>query len=74
MATTQPNLPRLNAQRKRLHITIAMVAVEAARTSKTGTCGEPTVSRALSGHDKNANVVGALRRLFAAAKSQAVVA
>lgn len=71
MGQTKPNrtLRRLDAERKRRGITQAMVAAEAAKTSKTGTCNIPTVSLALSGHEKNANVIAALTRLIADAKS-----
>lgn len=74
MIQTQPKpvaprtLRRLDTERKRLGITQEMVAVEAAKTSKTGTCGVPTVSAALSGSDKNANVIAALKRLIAERK------
>ena len=73
MSLTQPNatLSRLDARRKRHGITLAMIAIEAAKTSKTKTCSIPTVSAALSGDEKNANVIEATKRLVAAAVAAA---
>lgn len=57
-------LAQLNGQRIAQGITLAKVAAEAAKTAKTGTCSIPTVSKALSGDEPNANVVDTLRRML----------
>jgi len=62
-------LLRLDAERKRLGITLQAVADEAAKTSARGRCGVPTVSRVLHGHAKSTNVVTTLRRLIAEARA-----
>ena len=65
---TPRSLERLDAERKRLGITLQAVADEAAKTSARGRCGVPTVSRVLHGHAKSVNVVTTLKRLIAEAK------
>lgn len=64
-------LARLDAERKAAELTLEAIAVEAAKTAKTKTCSIPTVSKALSGDSKNANVVATVRRLLAEKKSSA---
>lgn len=68
---TPQNLARLARARRRYGITLAAVAAEAVKTSRRGSVGIPTVSRALSGDTKSANVVATLKRLIAEAKAQA---
>jgi hypothetical protein len=61
---TKAQLAALRAEREEYGITLQMVADEAAKTARFGTCGVPTVSDALrSGNSQN--VLDALRRLIA---------
>jgi hypothetical protein len=66
--STPRKLARLDRERRRYGITLAMVAVEASKTSRRGTVGVPTVSRALSGDTKSANVIDTVKRLIAEAR------
>lgn len=67
-------LARLRASRERWGVTLAVIAAEAAKTSRRGTVGIPTVSKVLSGASPSDNVIATTRRLIkeriAAAKAR----
>ena len=69
---TKAELAALRDDREVLHITLQMVADEAAKTARFGTCSLGTVSSALYGDRPSRNVVDALRRLIAETKTRAV--
>lgn len=57
-------LARLDRERRRHGITLAIIATEAAKTARFGSMTVATVSRALSGSTKSANVVETVKRLI----------
>lgn len=66
---TKAHLTELRAKREDLGITLKMVADEAKKTARFGTCGVPTVSEALA-KGNSRNIVEALRRLIAQAETR----
>ena len=65
-----PRRLRLDRERRKYGIPLKVIAAEAAKTSRGGTMGLPSVSNVLRGRYKSKNVVATVKRLIADAKAK----